>query len=143
MLVRTGTALREGFEATGVALGAGEVTLDQARVIIRSVNDLPDDLSPGLIASAETLMIGQCSVFDPTRLALIGRRLAECVDPEGGAIIVAALDGLSAPSHRPPRPVRRTAVAQPSAATTRSSSCAAGSCKPGSCRRPAGSSRGS
>lgn len=115
------------------------MTLDQARVIIRSVNDLPDDLGPGLIASAETLMIGHCSVFDPTRLALIGRRLAECVDPdgtqardekkhlerektarnkrglmisqdkggagrfvrgyldtEGGAIIVAALDGLSA-----------------------------------------------
>lgn len=85
-------------------------------------------------------MVGHCAVFDPPRLALIGRRLAECIDPEGtqardekglldqertahdkrglsitankngarryvrgylnaeaGAVVAAALDGLSAP----------------------------------------------
>ena len=52
-------------------------------MIIRSVTDLPDDLDPGLGAAAETLMVGHCAVFDPMTLALIGRRLAECIDPEG------------------------------------------------------------
>jgi len=35
MLVRTAKSLREGFESTGTALMAGEVSLDQARVVIR------------------------------------------------------------------------------------------------------------
>ena len=154
MLVRTAKTLREGFEETGTALAAGEVSLTQARVVIRSVTDLPADLHPGMAAAAETLMIGHCAVFDPTTLALIGHRLAECIDPEGtqardekkllerektahdkrgltispdkdgagryihgyldtlgGAIITAALDGLSAPipGHRR----RRARPAQP------------------------------
>jgi len=93
-----------------------------------------------MASTGETLLIGHCATFDPATLALIGRRLAECVDPEGtqarderkllereltaskkrgltlspdsdgagrylrgyldadgGAIIAAALDGLSAP----------------------------------------------
>jgi len=129
------------FQETGLALAAGDISLDQARVVIRSVTDLPADLDRGIVAAAETLMIGHCAVFDPTTLSLIGRRLAECIDPPegtrarderrhlerektahgkrgltispdkdgagryvrgyldtlGGAIIAAALDGLSAP----------------------------------------------
>jgi len=83
MLVRTGTSLRAGFQETGLAIAAGEVSLSQARVVIRSVTDLPDNLDPGLGAAAETLMVGHCAVFDPMTLALIGRRLAECIHPEG------------------------------------------------------------
>ncbi|MBA3292330.1 MAG: DUF222 domain-containing protein [Geodermatophilaceae bacterium] len=83
MLVRTARSLRAGFQETGLALAAGEVNLGQVRVIIRSVTDLPGDLDPGLAAAAETLMIGHRQTFDPMTLALIGRRLAELVDPEG------------------------------------------------------------
>ena len=83
MLVRTGRSLRMGCQATGLALAASEVSLAQARVIIRSVQDLPTDLGPGLVAAGETTMIGHAAVFDPSKLALIGRRLAECLDPEG------------------------------------------------------------
>jgi len=83
MLVRTAAALRAGFQETGLALAAGDISLDQARVVIRSVTDLPADLDRGMVAAAETLMIGHCSVFDPTTLSLIGQRLAECIDPEG------------------------------------------------------------
>ena len=160
MLVRTGKSLREGFETTGVALAAGEVSLGQARVIIRSVDDLPDGLGPELASAAETLMVGHCQTFDPTTLALIGRRLAECIDPEGtqardekkhlerdntahgkrgltispdkdgagrylrgyldtagGAVIAAALDGLSAPIPDTAAGPK-TPGARPSAATT-------------------------
>ena len=160
MLVRTGTSLREGFESTGVALAAGEVSLGQARVIIRSVDDLPDGLGPELASAAETLMVGHCQTFDPTALAMIGRRLAECIDPEGtqardekkhlerertahgkrgltisqdkdgagrylrgyldtagGAVIAAALDGLSAPIPDTAAGPK-TPGARPSAATT-------------------------
>ena len=83
MLVRTAASLRAGFEETGVALAAGQVNLGQARVVIRSVTDLPADLDPCLATAAETLMIGHCQTFDPSSLALIGRRLAECIDPDG------------------------------------------------------------
>jgi hypothetical protein len=82
-LVRTGRSLRRGFAATAVAMAAGDVSLTQARVIIRSVEELPDDLGPGVAASGEAMMIGHCETFAPTLLALIGRRLAECVDPDG------------------------------------------------------------
>lgn len=83
MLVRTARSLRAGCEQTGTALAAGEVSLAQARVVIRSVEDLPAQMGPALIAAAETLMVGHCATFDPPTLALIGRRLAEVVDPDG------------------------------------------------------------
>ena len=140
MLVRTAKSLRTGFEVTGVAMAVGDVSLAQARVIIRAVRELPEDVGPELAAAGEALMVGHCATFDAATLALIGRRLAECIDPEGtqardekkllerektahdkrglslfadkdgtgryvrgyldstaGAIIAAALDGLSAP----------------------------------------------
>lgn len=40
-------------------------------------------MGPELSAAAERLMVGHCAIFDPPTLALIGRRLAEVVDPEG------------------------------------------------------------
>lgn len=83
VLVRTATVLRGGFEATGTAIAAGDVSLAQARVVIRSVQDLPKEMGPELSAAAERLMVGHCASFDPPTLALIGRRLAEVVDPEG------------------------------------------------------------
>ena len=83
MLVRTARALRAGFEKTGAAIAAGDVSLAQARVVIRSVQDLPKEMGPELSAAAERLMVGHCASFDPPTLALIGRRLAEVVDPEG------------------------------------------------------------
>ena len=83
MLVRTARSLRSGFESTGAGMAAGQVSLGQTRVIIRSVEQLPADLGPELASAGETLMVGYCQTFDPTALALIGRRLAECLDPEG------------------------------------------------------------
>ena len=83
MLVRTAKSLRTGFEATGAALAAGEVSLSHTRVIIRSIEDLPDELGPELASAGETLLVGYCAIFDAPTLALIGRRLAECIDPEG------------------------------------------------------------
>jgi len=62
-LVRASRSLRRGFAATSVAMAAGDVSLTQARVIIRSVEDLPDDLGPGVAASGEAMMIGHCSTF--------------------------------------------------------------------------------
>ncbi|MGI8625629.1 MAG: DUF222 domain-containing protein [Geodermatophilaceae bacterium] len=83
VLVRTGTSLRAGFEASGAGLAAGQVSLSQARVIIRSVGGLPAEIGPELAAAGESLLVGYCQTFDPSALALIGRRLAECIDPEG------------------------------------------------------------
>ncbi len=61
MLVRTARALRAGFEETGAAIAAGDVSLAQARVVIRSVQDLPKEMGPELSAAAERLMVGHCA----------------------------------------------------------------------------------
>ncbi len=166
MLVRTGTSLRAGFQATGLAIAAGEVSLSQARVVIRSVTDLPDDLDPGLGAAAETLMVGHCAVFDPMTLALIGRRLAECIDPEGTQArdekkhlereqTAHAKRGLTISPDKdgPGRYLRGyldpeggaipTGAAPLSAATTPWSNSVAASCSPAGCPPPAGSNPGS
>lgn len=54
VLVKTATALRAGFEATGAGMAAGQVSLAQARVIIRSVTDLPNDLGRELAEAGES-----------------------------------------------------------------------------------------
>ncbi len=183
VLVNTATALRGGFEATDTAMAAGDLSLGQARVIIRSIRELPSDIGVELAAAGERLMVGYCQTFDPTKLSLIGRRLAECIDPEGtqardekgcldkeriahdkrglsitadrngagryvrgyldpeaGATIAAALDGLSAPIPATAAGDQDTPAAPRSAATTPCTNSAAANCSPEHCPPPVVSS---
>jgi hypothetical protein len=58
------------------------VHVEQAEVITRAVDQLPDHLDPALIAEAEAHLIEQAASFDAKALKILGRRLLEVVAPD-------------------------------------------------------------
>ena len=57
------------------ALAAGEVAVEQARVILHALDELPTDLDPELVAKAQLYLVEQASLLDPKALRVIGQRL--------------------------------------------------------------------
>jgi hypothetical protein len=80
--VRLAEALDDRFEATRVALSQGRVNLDQAKVIISCVDDLPADVDPSWRSLAESHLIDQAALVDAKTLRVLGRRIFEVLDPE-------------------------------------------------------------
>ena len=80
--VRTARALRSGLPLLGEALGAGEVSADQATVVVRALGELPTDLAPDVVEQAEQVMVEHAHQFDPVVLTRLGRRLLDVVDPD-------------------------------------------------------------
>jgi hypothetical protein len=61
----------------------GAVSVDQAAVIIKAVEDLPTDLTDaGLRAKAENHLIEFAAELDPTQLRIAGRRILDVEAPE-------------------------------------------------------------
>jgi hypothetical protein len=80
-IVRLARAL-EAHESTRTALVEGRLHVEQAEVITRAVDELPDDLDPALVALAEAHLVEQASSFDAKQLKILGRRLLEVVAPD-------------------------------------------------------------
>jgi hypothetical protein len=59
------------------------VHVEQAEVILRAVDDLPDGLDPDLVAEAEEHLIGQAADFDAKALKHLGQHLLAVIDPGG------------------------------------------------------------
>lgn len=78
---RLATAL-ERWIATAAALAAGEVNLDQARVITSVLEEITDDLDTEQLAEAEATLLREAKRLDPGQLRRLGRHLADIVDPE-------------------------------------------------------------
>jgi Domain of unknown function (DUF222) len=79
-------ALDEEFESTRAALGAGDIDVARAAVVVSSVRALTDehdDLPPGTQTAAEAHLLAQARRFDVVRLRRLGRRVFEVVCPEG------------------------------------------------------------
>ena len=72
----------DAHEQTRVAMAEGKVQPEQAHVIVRALDDLPDDLDPALLEEAEAHLIAEAEHFDPVHLKRIGRRLLEVIDPD-------------------------------------------------------------
>src|SRR3954469_3731642 len=64
------------------ALARGDLRGDQARVIIRAVKALPDDLDPDLLIKAEQHLVAAAAEHDARTLNILGRRLLEVVAPD-------------------------------------------------------------
>jgi hypothetical protein len=79
--VRFGHAL-ETHPLVRDALAGGGLLADQADVIVRAVEALPDDLDPMLVAKAEAHLLGEAAHHDAKALRILGRRLLEVIDPE-------------------------------------------------------------
>ncbi|WP_028635985.1 HNH endonuclease [Nocardioides sp. URHA0032] len=88
--VRLGRDL-EAHSLTRAALAAGRVLADQARVVIRWVDQLPDTLDPQAIAKAEAHLLGQARHHDAKALNRLGKHLFEVVAPEEADAREAAL----------------------------------------------------
>jgi len=79
--VKLGRTLEE-HEPTRAALAAGDICVDQARVILRWVDDLPDDLDQELRRRAEDHLLSQAAHYDAKALNQLGKHLFEVIAPE-------------------------------------------------------------
>ncbi|MFT4082058.1 MAG: DUF222 domain-containing protein, partial [Nocardioides sp.] len=75
--VRLATALDTRWHLVAAAVGDGSVSLAQARVIVRVLDELPDGLASELLARAEKDLVGYAGQFGPTQLARLGRGILE------------------------------------------------------------------
>jgi hypothetical protein len=80
--LRLARALTGRYPTTAAALGAGRVTAEQARVIVRAVDALPSSVGDVARADAEAHLIELAADFDPGELARLGRRVLDVVAPE-------------------------------------------------------------
>ena len=88
--VRLGRDL-EAHPATRDALAAGDLHADQARVVVRSLEDLPDTIGRELVEKAEAHLLEQARHHDAKALNRLGRRLFEVIAPDEADAREAAL----------------------------------------------------
>jgi hypothetical protein len=77
--------LAEGLEAhplTDRALSHGELQVEQAEAILRSLDRLPADLDPELTTKAESFLIEHAAEHDAMALTALGQAVLEYVAPE-------------------------------------------------------------
>ena len=80
--VQLAQALDGPFGATRAALADGLVDVDQARVIIRAIQQLPDTVEAQDRGRAEKHLIDLAGQNDAKTLRLLGRRVFEVLDPD-------------------------------------------------------------
>lgn len=79
--LRLATALDGRWNALGASLREGQVNTAQARVIVRALEALPDEVSHDVLATAETALIDYAARFAPKQLTRIGRHILTVVAP--------------------------------------------------------------
>src|SRR5688572_7991147 len=76
------SALATRWNLTSDALGAGDLNLAQARVVVEALDALPEDLGDDLVVKAEAYLVEQAAVFGPRELRRLGRGVLEHLAPE-------------------------------------------------------------
>lgn len=79
---RLAGALQRRWQAVGAGLREGVLNQGQAEVIVRALDDLPDDVTPEVRQQAEAWLVAQAAEFGPRQLRILGRRVLEVVAPE-------------------------------------------------------------
>jgi hypothetical protein len=80
--LRLATALERRWVVLGAAVRDGRVNTDQARVIARCLDDLPDEVPSEILDRAEAALIEHAARFSPQQLARIGRHILTVVAPD-------------------------------------------------------------
>ena len=80
--VKLARALDEKHAETAAGLAAGDYSTAHATVITRSLQDLPGDLDPDLVARAEKTMVEEAHHLTPRQLRVVGRHLLEVIAPD-------------------------------------------------------------
>ena len=81
--VRLAKRLEDSFHSTARALGAGQVTAEQAAVIVDAVDALPDFVLEHERREAEQHLLEKAALFDHLVLKKLGRHLLHVIDPDG------------------------------------------------------------
>jgi len=69
-------------EQVAARMRAGDVSVAQARVITRGLDDLPSSLGPDLAARAEETLVGLCDRHRPSELRRLAARILDVVAPD-------------------------------------------------------------
>jgi hypothetical protein len=80
--VRLASALDRHHPVTAAGLGAGAYSTEHARIIIGSLDALPDDLPDQLLAQAEEVMVLEAGRLNPAQLRLAGKHLLQVIAPD-------------------------------------------------------------
>uniref|UniRef100_UPI003782D7FF DUF222 domain-containing protein n=1 Tax=Nocardioides sp. TaxID=35761 RepID=UPI003782D7FF len=88
--VRLGRDL-DAHPGTREALASGDLTTEQARVVVRWVDQLPDIVPTALVSRAEAHLIGEARHHDAKALNRIGKHLFEVIAPDEADAREAAL----------------------------------------------------
>ncbi len=78
-----GLSKGDGCEATRAAWAAGTLSTDQASIIIKAVDALPDWVDEQPRTDAETHLIGLAAEHDLDGLQRLANRVLEVIDPDG------------------------------------------------------------
>ncbi|WP_261553976.1 HNH endonuclease signature motif containing protein [Frankia tisae] len=76
-LVDVAVAVDGPLAATGERLAAGEISVEQAQVIVAGMRSLPATVTADVRRQAEAFLLRQADEFDPTALARLARHLRE------------------------------------------------------------------
>jgi hypothetical protein len=79
---RLATALDARWSKVAAGMAAGQVSVDQARVIVHGLEALPDHVGPDIIDQAEAQLVEYAKEFPPAELRRLARRILEVVAPE-------------------------------------------------------------
>ena len=74
----------ELHEPVREALADGRLLVDQAEVIIKAIDALPDDLDPEIVKDAQSTLLDYAAEHDAKALRILGKRILEVVAPEVG-----------------------------------------------------------
>jgi hypothetical protein len=80
--VSAGRGLTGRFTATADVLAAGEISAEQAQAIVRTLDELPPELSDVQAEAGEASMLGYATTFGPRELDTLSRRLLDVLAPE-------------------------------------------------------------
>jgi Domain of unknown function (DUF222) len=80
---RLARRLDDAYPEVDAALAEGQVTVEQAEVIVDAVDKLPTDLiAPGTVVKAKEFLLAHAAEHAAKALRVLGRRLLEVLDPE-------------------------------------------------------------
>jgi hypothetical protein len=79
----TGEALPAIYEQVAAAQAAGDISPAQARVVVHTVDALPDPLQAELGATVEAMLVEQARSLDPDQLARHAHDLGHALDQDG------------------------------------------------------------
>jgi hypothetical protein len=79
---RLAEAVDRRWTAVGAAVREGTVNLDQVAVIVRALDDLPDEVDRDVRRKAEARLVELAGEFGPRQLRILGRRVLDVIAPE-------------------------------------------------------------